>query len=220
MISARQKMEKINPGIPTIKKKFMERTNNHHYFIAVEDEYVKSLPVKFFTGTIHVIDHISALETLRHAIQDKPVFGFDTETKPSFRKGRYHSVALLQLSTADHAFLFRLNKMHLPEFVIDILENKDIIKVGVALKDDLNGLKKIMDLEPDGFIDLQKFVKQFGIEDNGLKKLVANILGFRISKKSQTSNWEQDDLTWEQLVYAATDAWVCQQMYKVLINHN
>jgi ribonuclease D len=112
--------------------------------------------------------------------------------------------------------LFRLNKTQLPEFVIEILENRDIVKVGVALKDDLIGLKKIMDLEPDGFVDLQKFVKQFGIEDNGLKKLVANVLGFRISKKSQTSNWEQDTLTNEQLVYAATDAWVCHQMYEVL----
>ncbi len=198
----------------------MERTSNQLYFKTIEDEYMNSLPVKTFTGTIHLIDHPSALDALKLALKNITVLGFDTETKPSFKKGRYHRVALLQLSTGEQAFLFRLNKMHLPDFVVDILEDKEIIKVGVALKDDLIGLKRIIDMEPDGFVDLQKFVKQFGIEDNGLKKLAANVLGFRISKKSQTSNWEQDELTREQLVYAATDAWVCQQMYEVLTNHN
>jgi ribonuclease D len=194
----------------------MERTNNHSLLKSVDDEYIHSLPVKAFTGNIHVIDHSSVREGLRQILQENSIMGFDTETRPSFKKGRYHKVALLQLCTQNDAFLFRLNKTQLPEFVIEILENRDIVKVGVALKDDLIGLKKIMDLEPDGFVDLQKFVKQFGIEDNGLKKLVANVLGFRISKKSQTSNWEQDTLTNEQLVYAATDAWVCHQMYEVL----
>lgn len=203
-----------------IKKKFMEMTNNNTYYKNIEDEYIKSLPVKIFQGTINLIDHPSAFEKIKCALSDGKILGFDTETKPCFRKGRYHQVALLQLSTNDQAFLFRLNKIHLPDFIIDILEDRNITKVGVALKDDLNALKRIMDLKPDGFVDLQQFVKQFGIEDNGLKKLVANVLGFRISKKSQTSNWEQDDLTREQLQYAATDAWVCQQMYEVLINNN
>jgi ribonuclease D len=211
---------KMSPGIPMIKKKFMEKTNNGVYFKNIEVEYIKSLPIKTFPGTIHLIDHPPAFESIRHVLNNEPILGFDTETKPCFKKGRYHPVALLQLSTPDQAFLIRLNKVRLPEFLIDILENKDITKVGVALKDDLNGLKKIMDLEPDGFVDLQQFVKQFGIEDNGLKKLVANVLGFRISKKSQTSNWEQDDLTREQLEYAATDAWVCRQIYEVLKNQN
>jgi ribonuclease D len=108
----------------------------------------------------------------------------------------------------------------LPRFIIDIFENKDIIKVGVAIKDDINALKKLTAFDAEGFVDLQQYVKKFGIEDNGLKKLVANIMGFRISKKSQTSNWEQEILTQEQLDYAATDAWVCCQMYEILNNHN
>ncbi len=210
----------MNPGFPMIKKKFMERTNNIEYFKTVEEEFVKSLPVKSFPGTIHLIDHLASVEHLKRVLTGESILGFDTETRPSFKKGRYHQVSLIQLSTAEQAFLFRLNKVHLPEFIIDVLENEKIIKVGVALKDDLIGLQKIMDLEPAGFVDLQKFVKQFGIEDNGLKKLTANILRFRISKKSQTSNWEMDDLTPEQLQYAATDAWVCRQMYEVLINHH
>jgi ribonuclease D len=210
----------MNPGILMNKKRFMEMTNNSPYFATVEAEYIKSLPVKTFPGTIHLIDHPRAFEQIRPILTREKILGFDTETKPCFKKGRYHPVALLQLSTCDEAFLIRLNKVHLPEYLLDILENKDILKIGVALKDDLNGLKKIMDLEPEGFIDLQQFVKQYGIEDNGLKKLVANVLGFRISKRSQTSNWEQDELTREQLDYAATDAWVCRQLYEALTNRN
>jgi len=194
--------------------------NSKEFFKAVEDEYVRSLPVMSFPGIINVIDHAADFEKIKHVLLEENLLGFDTETKPSFKKGRYHQVALLQLSTRDQAFLIRLNKVHLPKFIIDIFENREITKVGVALKDDLNGLKKVMPFEPLGFIDLQLFVKQFGIEDNGLKKLVANILGFRISKKSQTSNWELEDLTHEQLEYAATDAWVCRKMYEVLLNHN
>jgi ribonuclease D len=110
--------------------------------------------------------------------------------------------------------------MQLPGFILDILEDENVIKVGVAIKDDINALNKLTPFVPAGFIDLQQFVKKFGIEDNGLKKLVANIMGYRISKKSQTSNWEQEILSHEQLEYAATDAWVCRQMYEILNNHN
>jgi ribonuclease D len=198
----------------------MVMMNNFNYFASIEDEYVRSLPVMSFPGIINLIDHPASFEKIKRALYDEKLLGFDTETKPCFKKGRYHPVALLQLSARDQAFLFRLNKVHIPEFIIDILEDEEIIKVGVAIKDDLNGLNKLVPFEPGGFVDLQQYVKQFGIEDNGLKKLVANILGFRITKKSQTSNWEQDDLTHEQLEYAATDAWVCRQMYEVLSNHN
>lgn len=194
--------------------------NNHGYFANVEDEYVRSLPIISFPGVIHVVDHYADFEKIKPWLIHETLLGFDTETKPCFKKGHYHPVALLQLSTCEQAFLFRLNKVHLPEFIIDILEDTNIAKVGVAIKDDLNGLNKIVPFEPDGFIDLQQYVKQFGIEDNGLKKLVANILKFRISKKSQTSNWEQEELTREQLEYAATDAWVCRQMYELLNNHH
>jgi ribonuclease D len=197
----------------------MEMMNENGYFKAVEDEYIKSLPAGSFSGPIFVIDHYGNLDEIRDALNSSSVLGFDTETKPSFKKGRYHQVALLQIATHDKAFLFRLNKVSLPRFVIDIMEDPSIVKVGVALKDDLNALMKLAPFKPQGFIDLQQFVKQFGIEDNGLKKLVANILGFRISKRFQTSNWEQEILGPEQLCYAATDAWVCQQIYTSLINN-
>lgn len=198
----------------------MMMMSNTHYFTNIEDEYIRSLPVMSFPGTINLIDNSSHLDFAKQHLSGESILGFDTETKPCFRKGRYHSVALLQLSTRDNAFLFRLNRMRLPGFVMGLLSNKDIIKVGVAIKDDISALNKITPFEPAGFVDLQQYVKQFGIADNGLKKLVANILGFRISKKSQTSNWEQDVLTQEQLDYAATDAWVCRQMCEILQNHN
>lgn len=198
----------------------MVMMNNTKYFSNIEDEYIRSLPARTFPGIITVVDQPSDLDQIKRILRDEYILGFDTETKPSFKKGQSHSVALLQLSSSDHAVLIRLNKVPLPSFIIDILENENIIKVGVAIRDDINTLNKISPFTPNGFIDLQQFVKKFGIEDNGLKKLVANILGFRISKKSQTSNWEQEVLTREQIEYAATDAWVCRQMYEILSNHN
>ncbi len=197
----------------------MEMMNENGYFKAVEDEYIKSLPPGSFSGTICVVDNYGILNEVQDALIGVPVLGFDTETKPSFKKGRFHQVALLQISTPDKAFLFRLNKISLPKFIIDIMEDPSVVKVGVAIKDDLNALMKLAPFKPQGFIDLQQFVKQFGIEDNGLKKLVANILGFRISKRFQTSNWELEVLGPEQQCYAATDAWVCQQIYISLINN-
>jgi len=210
----------MNPGFPTIRKRFTMKMNNEQYFQNVDDEYIKSLPVKSFTGTIFLIDNPSLLTTAEEILAKEHLLGFDTETRPSFKKGRSHQVSLLQLSTHNSAFLFRLNKVQLPQSIIKILEDKNITKVGVALKDDLTGLKKVAPMMPDGFIDLQKFVKQYGIEDNGLKKIVANVLGFRISKKSQTSNWEQEELSQEQIEYAATDAWVCHEIYEKLLNHS
>jgi ribonuclease D len=200
-----------------IRKRFMVMMNDNQYFKAVEDEYIKSLPVKSFPGTICLVDNPSVFEKARYILSRETILGFDTETKPSFKKGRTHSVALIQIATDDHAFLFKLNKISLPPFIVSILEDKSIIKVGVALRDDLAAINKIKSFNPGGFVDLQQFVKQFGIEDNGLKKLVANVLGFRISKKFQTSNWEQDPLDTEQLNYAATDAWVCRRIYEDLI---
>jgi ribonuclease D len=186
------------------------------YFSNIQDEYIKSLPVSYFQGNIHLIDDISGIGGLKLQLQQARLLGFDTETKPSFRKGRSNKVAMIQLATSDDAFLFRLNMIAIPDYIIDIFENQDIIKAGVALHDDLSALRKLRAFQPAGFIELQHYVKQFGIADNALKKIVANVLGFRISKKLQTSNWEQPILSPEQLTYAATDAWVCHEVYRQL----
>lgn len=174
------------------------------------------LPHKKFTGEIFYIDNDKAFSEFFPEILDERIFGFDTETKPAFKKGIYNEVSLLQLSTSDKAFLVRLNKIGLPRQILNILSDPSIIKAGVAIHDDISGLQRIDNFRPDGFIELQDYVKDFGIKDNGLKKLSANILGFQISKRQQTSNWEHEQLTTAQIEYAATDAWVCHQIYTVL----
>lgn len=189
-----------------------------NYKISISREEIDVLPRKKFEGEIFVIDSYEAFLHFFPLIDGQQILGFDTETKPSFKKGVINEVSLLQLCSADRCFLFRLNRIGLPYKLIDILKNKNIVKAGVALRDDLSVLKRLKMFEPQGFIDLQIFVKDFGIEDNGLKKLAANILGFQISKRQQTSNWEQDVLTSSQIEYAATDAWVCYEIYMCLNN--
>jgi len=188
------------------------------YLENIDDETLKTLPVKSFDGDIFMIDTEEKAERAGSLLMHEAMLGFDTETKPSFRKGRIHQVALLQLATSDRAFLFRLNKIRLPGFLIRILEDPSCLKVGVAIKDDLKSLIRLRSFTPAGFVELQDYVKNHGIADNGLKKLTANVLGFRISKRNQTSNWEQDVLTEDQLRYAATDAWTCLEIYRKL-NH-
>jgi ribonuclease D len=148
------------------------------------------------------------------------MLGFDTETRPTFKKGRKNSVSLIQLSSGDLAFLFRINRIGIPDELADLLSDPSVIKAGVAVHDDIKFLKGVRKFTPDGFIDLQNFVKDFGIQSSGLKKLAAIILGFRISKRQQVTNWEAEQLTEAQQIYAATDAWVCHQIYKKLINGN
>lgn len=182
----------------------------------ISKDEIDSLPVKQFPGTIYYIERISDFQKIIDKLKSHSVFGIDTETRPSFKKGITYDVALLQLSNASEAFLIRLNKIGLPTEIAEILSNPNILKVGVALHDDIKSLRKLREFKPKGFIDLQTYVKDFGIIDNGLKKLTANILDFKISKRQQTSNWEADELSLSQIEYAATDAWVCHEIYVAL----
>ncbi|MBN2482381.1 MAG: 3'-5' exonuclease domain-containing protein 2 [Bacteroidales bacterium] len=193
--------------------------NGRKYFENIEADYIKTLPVKSFKGTIYLVDTVEKLEAVKPLLLKEKTFGFDTETKPSFKKGQIHQVSLLQLATNDKAFLFRLNKIKMPSLLVRIIQDPDCLKIGAAIREDLNALKRLKSMEPKGFVELQELVKKYGIADNGLKKLAANVLGIRISKRNQTSNWARAMLTEEQLQYAATDAWVCLEIYKTL-NHN
>ena len=190
--------------------------DNSQYKANITKEEINKLPVRKFEGAIHVIDTPDKLNLVAKRINGAKALGFDTETKPAFKKGLTNKVALLQLSTVDEVFIIRLQKTGINEELRDILASTEIKKIGVALHDDVKPLKELNDFEPGGFIDLQKYVKDFGIEDNGLKKLVANILGFKISKRMQTSNWEADILSQQQIDYAATDAWVCLEIFNKL----
>lgn len=180
------------------------------------NEFLDKLPLSAFTGTIEVIDTMEAMENAYQYLQYHTCLGFDTETKPSFKKGKINVVSLLQLSTHDHAFLFRLNRIGLPVMLYNLLTDKKITKVGIAIRDDINALKKLHLFEPSNFIDLQPMVTTFGIEEKSLKKLAAIVLNIRITKGQQTSNWENEVLTEPQQIYAATDAWVCYEIYQRL----
>lgn len=176
--------------------------------------------LSWFKGEIVLIDNLKIFYEVFPRLLGSELLGFDTETRPTFKKGKKNAVSLIQLSTEDLACLFRINKIGIPDELLDLLSDPAVIKAGVAVHDDIRFLKGVRKFSPDGFIDLQNFVKDFGIQSSGLKKLAAIVLGFRISKRQQVTDWEADQLSEAQQIYAATDAWVCHQIYKKLINGN
>jgi ribonuclease D len=167
-----------------------------------------------------LVDNLKTFYKVFPKLLGSDVLGFDTETRPTFKKGRKNAVSLIQLSTEDLACLFRINKIGIPDELADLLSDPSVIKTGVAVHDDIKFLKSVRKFNPEGFVDLQTLVKDFGIQSSGLKKLTAIVLGFRISKRQQVTDWEAEQLTEAQQIYAATDAWVCYQIYKKLINGN
>jgi ribonuclease D len=187
----------------------------------ISKEELYELPLKQFEGEIVMVETPKMAKIAVKYLQDFDVIGFDTETRPSFRKGDNHQVALLQLATNEKAFLIRVQKVGLSQGIRELFINSDILKPGVAIRDDLKVLQKIQNFRPAGFIELQEIARQIGINDFSLKKLCAIILGFRISKSQQLSNWDSDQLTDQQLLYAATDAWASLKIYEKLeqVNH-
>lgn len=175
---------------------------------------INSLPAITFNGRIFVITTESEAIRAVSYLMNYPMLGFDTETRPSFRHGEHHQVALLQVSTYDTCFLFRLNLIGIPQCIINLLEDTNIIKVGLSLKDDFAMLQQRARFHTGTFIDIQKEVKSIGIEDGSLQKIYANLFGYRISKRQQLSNWETDILSEPQKRYAATDAWACIRIYQ------
>lgn len=187
--------------------------------LTVSPAEIENLELASFPGQIHVISH-PGLDFSRAIayLKKQPLLGFDTETKPVFSPGQpQNKVALLQLSGPDHAYLFRIHKLGLRPRLRAILSNPNIIKVGAASLDDVRGLQHYGAFEARGFVDLQKIVWEWGIRDKSVKKMAANILGVRISKSQQLSNWEAETLNAHQQLYAATDAWVCVEMYNKLM---
>jgi ribonuclease D len=174
--------------------------------------------LSWFKGEIVLIDNLKTFYEAFPRLLRSDILGFDTETRPTFKKGRKNAVSLIQLSTEDLACLIRINKIGIPDELVDLLSDPSVIKAGVAVHDDIRFLRGVRKFSPDGFIDLQDFVKDFGIQSSGLKKLAAIVLGFRISKRQQVTDWEAEQLTEAQQIYAATDAWVCYQIYRKLLN--
>ena len=184
----------------------------------ISPQEIERLPLAAFPGEIQVIDAPgNAFDQAVRYLSAKKVLGFDTESRPTFSADQPHyGVSLLQLSGDGKAFLFRVKKTGLDPRLCRILARKDILKVGAAVHDDLAGLAKLYPFTPGGFIDLQKIVGDYGIAEKSVKKMAALILGVRISKTQQLSNWEAEHLSLAQMQYAATDAWICREMYKRL----
>lgn len=183
----------------------------------ISNDELAELPLSSFEGIINVIENPEDLKAAFKYLINQSVIGFDTETRPAFKKGQTFPVSLLQLSTSEQAFLFRINKIGLPSGIIKILASPDILKIGVAIRDDIKILQRIVPFRPAGFIELQDLVKDYGIENFSLKKLSAIVLGFRISKAARLTNWDSQELSEQQLIYGATDAWVSYEIYKQLM---
>lgn len=183
----------------------------------IDKETVRSLSKVLFAGEIVVVNNHQEADAAVEYLSNFDVIGFDTETRPSFHKGKKHTMALLQLSSCERAYLFRLHSIGITDSLACLFENGRVKKIGVAIHDDLKGLGKIRKFNPEGFIDLQKFVQQFGIMEKSLQKIAAIVLNVRVSKSQRLTNWENVELTNSQRLYAATDAWVCCKIYETLM---
>ena len=177
------------------------------FYNKIDKKDIQTLPRVLFEGRIFVLQSESEAQRAVAYLKGFPVLGIDTETRPSFRKGQTNKVALLQISTDDTCFLFRLNRMGLPPAVIQLLEEPSVVKVGLSLHDDIASLRRRGDFEPQAFVELQEAVRSIGIEDKSLQKLYANFFGQKISKGQQLTNWEAD---------ALTDAWACVKIFREL----
>ena len=179
---------------------------------------INELPLQRWQGPIHLLTKQQEIQDAIDRLHKETVLGFDTETRPAFQKGHSYAPALLQLATRHEVFLFRLAPIGLPGALRDILADSAIIKTGVSLSHDQRELKKIAPFSGRGFIDLAGEAKQLHIKNHGLRGLCAVLLGFRISKSQQTSNWSRRQLSEAQLRYAATDAWAGRELYFALKN--
>lgn len=175
------------------------------------------MPKVLFEGRVFVIYTEADTDKAVQYLSSQPIVGVDTETRPSFKRGTSHKVALLQISTPDTCFLFRLNRIGMPVSLQEFLMG-DTLKIGLSLKDDFMMLRRRKDLpaEEGNWIELQDYVGRFGIEDRSLQKIYANLFGKKISKNQRLSNWEAETLTEGQIRYAATDAWACVEIFRCL----
>jgi ribonuclease D len=182
----------------------------------ITKEEISNFAVEEFPGHIHVIDNPVDSEKAVHYLSRFKLLGFDTETRPSFRRGNLYSVSLVQIATFDTCFLFRLNGSGFPLSLINLLSNPEILKIGLSLKDDFLSMSRLLKFSPRGFVDLQKIVQKHDIEDLSLQKIYAILFRKKISKSQRLTNWEAEKLSEAQKKYAALDAWACLKIYESL----
>lgn len=184
-----------------------------HYFCKPSKEEINDLPIRRYEGPVEVIRTQEELDKAMERLRGQAVLGFDTESRPSFRKGKYYPPSLVQLATADRVYIIQLTWLPLNDTLAGLLGAPDVLKVGAAIHDDIKELQKLHDFTPDGIVDLGDMAKDLGLETRGLRSLAANILGVRISKAARCSNWAGKKLQNQQIVYAATDAWIGRELY-------
>ena len=182
----------------------------------ITNEQTATLPAIRFEGKVQIVDTEQGLIEACNYLSQHSVIGFDTETRPSFKAGITNRVALIQLSTPERCYLFRLCRMRFGRELQRLLENPDIKKVGADVAGDIRSLNQLRHIRAAGFIDLQTIAQEWGIEEKSLRKMSAIVLGKRVSKAQRLSNWESTALTGKQQLYAATDAWACVRIYKYL----
>lgn len=183
----------------------------------ISNELTAQLPAIEFPGEIRVIEHERQVAAACKYLAQQPILGFDTETRPSFRPGVSFRVSLLQLSSPERCYLFRLNRFALIKPITDLLGDPALKKIGADVAGDLRSLRQLRKFRDGGFVDLQTIAPRWGIEEKSLRKLSAIVLGQRVSKAQRLSNWEATSLTDKQQLYAATDAWVCTRIYERLM---
>ena len=189
-------------------------TTVNNFIDKISNEQTALLPAVEFRGEIRIVEHERDIAAACKTLAEQPVIGFDTETRPSFRPGVTFRVSLLQLSTPTVCYLFRLNKIPLAKPILQLLEDRRVLKIGADVAGDLRSLRQFRD---GGFVDLQGIAPEWGIGEKSLRKLSAIVLGRRVSKAQRLSNWEAATLTDKQQLYAATDAWVCTRIYEQLL---
>lgn len=192
----------------------MKREDN--FEVCISKEEMANLPTEKFEGEIVVVSSPEDVPEVVRELKEAPMVGFDTETKPAFKKGQINNVALIQLSTENKCFLVRLSQIGFPAEIKEYLEDGAYAKVGLSIKDDFHNLSKLEEFHPQGFTDLQEYVRKFKISDSSLTKVHSIIFGKRISKSQQLTNWEAPTLTRKQQQYAALDAYACVNIYNHL----
>lgn len=182
----------------------------------ISNEEIADLPLKSFEGEIVNIENSElAIECAKELLNEK-VLGFDTESKPAFKKGEFNHVCMIQLSTENKSYIFRNHLFEIPKEIIQIFEDENIIKAGAAIRDDIKDLQKLKSFTPKGFVEIQQMAKNVGSQNFGLRSMAALFLKIRISKGAKLTNWENKVLTEQQLNYAATDAWLGIRLYKTI----
>lgn len=184
--------------------------------LSITKAEIMNLPLESYEGKVVLASSDSHIVEALTEIAESPVVGFDTEARPTFRKGQIRNVSLIQVATDNKVFLLRIMKTGLTDELIAFLENENQLKVGIGLEDDYNLLRRLRGFRPRGFLDLNPKLKELGAKSIGARNLAAMILEIRISKSAQTSNWENEKLTQKQIRYAATDAWICREIFDKL----